>query len=307
MPLDKDADGGAGIGAAIKRREDPRFLLGKGAYTDDLNRPGQLYAQFLRSDQAHARIAALDVSAAKAAAGVVRVFTAEDLAQIGGLPCGWEVTDRHGAKMTEPKHPVLAEGKVRHVGDPIAAVVAESAAAARDAAELIEATLEPLPAVVDMGAAETQGVAVHDEAPDNVCFDWEFGDAAATEAAFQAADRVTTLEFFNNRLAPNAMETRAAIGEYDAARDEHTLHTTSQNPHVIRLMMGAFVLGIPEHKLRVVAPDVGGGFGSKIFHYAEEAFVTFAAKAVGRPVKWTASRGEAFVTDAHGRDHVTKA
>jgi carbon-monoxide dehydrogenase large subunit len=210
--------------------------------------------------------------------------------------------------MKEPKHPILAEDKVRHVGDPIACVIAATLNQARDAAELIELDIEELPAVIDMKAAISGGPAVHEAAPDNVCFDWEFiGDnKAAVDAAIASAHHVTTLELVNQRLVANAMEPRAAIGDYNSATGEHTLYTTSQNPHVIRLLMGAFVLSIPEHKLRVVAPDVGGGFGSKIYHYAEEAFVTWAAKAVGRPVKWTADRSEAFLSDAQGRDHVTR-
>jgi carbon-monoxide dehydrogenase large subunit len=298
-----------GIGASLKRREDVRFLTGRGRYTDDLNRPGQAHAYFLRSDVAHGRITRLDTSKAAAMPGVLKIFTAEDFAGVGGVPCGWQVTDRFGKPMQEPKHPVLAEGKVRHVGDPVAAVVAETLAQARDAAEMIELEIEALPAVIDMRAAREPGAPkVHDELESNLCFDWGFveDNRDAVDAAIKAAPHVTTLALVNNRLVPNAMEPRAAVGEYDAADEQSTLWTTSQNPHVIRLLMGAFVLGIPEHKLRVVAPDVGGGFGSKIYHYAEEAFVTFAAKAVGRPVKWTCSRSEAFLSDAHGRDHVTK-
>jgi aerobic carbon-monoxide dehydrogenase large subunit len=298
-----------GIGASAKRREDVRFLTGKGRYTDDLNRPGQAYVHFLRSDVAHGRISGIDTGAAEAMPGVLKIFTAKDFEGVGGVPCGWLVTDRLGQPMKEPKHPILADGKVRHVGDPVVAVVAETLVQARDAAEAVVLDIEALPAVVDMRAALEAGAPlVHDEAGTNLCFDWGFLDdnAAATDAAIRGAAHVTTLELVNNRMVPNAMEPRAAIGEFDAADDQHTLWTTSQNPHVIRLLMGAFVLGIPEHKLRVVAPDVGGGFGSKIFHYAEEAFVTFAAKVVGRPVKWTSTRSEAFVSDAHGRDHVTR-
>ncbi|SET90377.1 xanthine dehydrogenase family protein molybdopterin-binding subunit, partial [Oceanicella actignis] len=248
-------------------------------------------------------------SAAAAAPGVLRVFTGEDFKDVGGLPCGWQVTDKHGQPMKEPPHPVLAQGKVRHVGDPVAAVVAETRAQARAAAELIALDIEELPAVVDMRAALEPGAPlVHDELGDNLCYDWGFVEEnkPAVDEAFARAHHVTTLELTNNRLVANPMEPRAAIGDYDPSTDEHTLYTTSQNPHVIRLLMGAFVLGIPEHKLRVVAPDVGGGFGTKIFHYAEEAFCTFAAKALRRPVKWTADRSEAFMSDAHGRDHVTK-
>jgi carbon-monoxide dehydrogenase large subunit len=298
-----------GIGASVKRREDVRFLTGRGRYTDDINRPGQAYVHFLRSDVAHGTLSRVDTAAAEGMPGVIRIFTGEDFKDIGGLPCGWQVTDRFGQPMQEPKHPVLAHGKVRHVGDPIAAVVAETAAQARDAAESIVVDIDELPAVMDMREALTEGaVKVHDDLTSNLCYDWGFVEEnrEAVNEAFTRAHHVTTLELVNNRLVANPMEPRCAVGEYDYADDQHTLYTTSQNPHVIRLLMGAFVLGIPEHKLRVVAPDVGGGFGSKIYHYAEEAFCTFAAKAVGRPVKWTSSRSEAFMSDAQGRDHVTK-
>jgi aerobic carbon-monoxide dehydrogenase large subunit len=298
-----------GIGASVKRREDVRFLTGKGRYTDDLNRPGQAYVFFLRSDVAHGRLNRVDTSAAEGMPGVLKVFTGEAFKDIGGIPCGWQITDRFGQPMQEPKHPVLAHGKVRHVGDPIAAVVAETYAQARDAAEAIELDIEELPAVIDMKAALAEGAAkVHDDIPSNLCYDWGFieDNREAVDEAIRNAPHVTTLELVNNRLVANPMEPRCAVGEYDAADDQHTLWTTSQNPHVIRLLMGAFVLGIPEHKLRVVAPDVGGAFGTKIPHYAEEAFVTWAAKAVGRPVKWTSSRSEAFMSDTHGRDHATK-
>ncbi|PIV72857.1 MAG: carbon monoxide dehydrogenase [Rhodobacteraceae bacterium CG17_big_fil_post_rev_8_21_14_2_50_65_11] len=296
-----------GIGARNKRREDVRFLTGTGNYTDDINLAGQAYVHFLRSDVAHGRIKRLDTSVALEMPGVVRIFTGADFEGVGGIPCGWQVTDRHGNPMQEPAHPVLAQGKVRHVGDAIAAVVAETPAQARNAAEAIELEMEDLPAVVDMKAALADGAPkVHDDLDSNLCYDWTFGsDDATVQAAFDSAAHVTTLDLVNQRLVANPMEPRVAVGDYNRASDESTLYTTSQNPHVIRLLMGAFVLGIPEHKLRVVAPDVGGGFGSKIFHYAEEAFCTFAAKALKRPVKWTASRSEAFITDAHGRDHVT--
>ena len=300
------ADGS--IGAPDKRREDVRFLTGKGRYTDDINVRGQLYVHFLRSPVAHGRLNGVDTKAAGAMPGVVRIFTGDDFADVGGLPCGWQVTDRHGEPMQEPAHPVLARGKVRHVGDPIVAVVAETPDQARDAAEAIEVDIEELPAVIDMKAALKDGAPkVHDDLKNNLCFDWGFVEEnkPAVEEAFRNAAHVTTLELVNQRLVANPMEPRVAIGDYAAHSDESTLFTTSQNPHVIRLLMGAFVLGIPEHKLRVVSPDVGGGFGSKIFHYAEEAFVTFAAKQIGRPVKWTSTRSEAFVTDCHGRDHVT--
>lgn len=299
----------SGIGASSKRREDVRFLTGKGNYTDDINIHGQTYVHFLRSDLAHAKINGIDTSAAQNMPGVVQIFTGKDFEGVGSIPCGWQITDREGQPMQEPAHPVLAQGKVRHVGDPIAAVVAETREQARDAAEAIELDLEELPAVVNMKDALREGAPkVHDDLKSNLCYDWGFveDNRAAVDEAIKSAAHVTTLELVNNRLVANPMEPRVAVGNYSQADDEHTLYTTSQNPHVIRLLMGAFVLGIPEHKLRVVAPDVGGGFGTKIFHYAEEAFVTFAAKEIKRPVKWTSSRSEAFMSDAHGRDHVTK-
>jgi len=298
-----------GIGASSKRREDVRFLKGKGRYTDDINLAGQAYVYFLRSDVAHGRLNGIDTSVAQNMPGVVRIFTGADFEGVGGLPCGWQVTDKHGQPMQEPAHPVLAQGKVRHVGDPIAAVVAESLAQARNAAEAIALDIEELPAVIDMKEAVAEGAPkVHDDLTSNLCYDWGFVEEnkGAVEEAFANAAHVTTLELVNQRMVANPMEPRVAVGDYASHSDESTLYTTSQNPHVIRLLMGAFVLGIPEHKLRVVAPDVGGGFGTKIFHYAEEAFCTFAAKALERPVKWTSTRSEAFITDCHGRDHVSK-
>ncbi|MDE4096020.1 xanthine dehydrogenase family protein molybdopterin-binding subunit [Phaeobacter gallaeciensis] len=299
----------SGIGASPKRREDVRFLTGTGNYTDDINLNNQAYVHFLRSDVAHGKINGIDTSAAAEMPGVIRIFTGADFEGVGSIPCGWQVTDRHGEPMQEPAHPVLAQGKVRYVGDAIAAVVAESREEARDAAEAIELDIEELPAVIDMKEAVKEGATkVHDDLTSNLCYDWGFVEEnkPAVEEAFANAAHVTTLELVNNRLVANPMEPRVAVGDFNRATGESTLYTTSQNPHVIRLLMGAFVLGIPEHKLRVIAPDVGGGFGTKIFHYAEEAFCTFAAKALNRAVKWTSTRSEAFMSDAHGRDHVTK-
>ena len=299
----------SGIGASNKRREDVRFLTGSGNYTDDINLAGQAYVHFLRSDVAHGTLTNVDTSAAASMPGVVRIFTATDFDGVGGIPCGWQVTSKDGNVMQEPVHPIMATGKVRHVGEMIAAVVAETAEQARDAAEAIVVDIAELPAMVDMKAALADGATkVHDDLTANLCYDWGFVEEnrEAVDKAVSEAAHVTTLELVNNRLVANPMEPRVAVGDYARHSDESTLYTTSQNPHVIRLLMGAFVLGIPEHKLRVVAPDVGGGFGTKIFHYAEEAFCTFAAKACNRPVKWTSSRTEAFMSDAHGRDHVTK-
>ena len=298
-----------GIGASSKRREDIRFLTGEGNYTDDINVNGQAYVYFLRSDIAHGTLNSVDTSAADGMDGVVKIFTGADFEAVGSVPCGWQITDKHGEVMQEPRHPVLAHGKVRHVGEPIAAVVAETLEQARDAAEAIVLDITHLPAVVDMKEAVKEGATkVHDDLTSNLCYDWGFVEEnkGAVDAAFEEAHHVTTLELVNNRLVANPMEPRVAVGDFARGTGDHTLYTTSQNPHVIRLLMGAFVLGIPEHKLRVVAPDVGGGFGTKIFHYQEEAFVTFAAKVCNRAVKWTSSRSEAFMSDAHGRDHVTK-
>ncbi len=296
------------IGEAVRRVEDRRFITGKGKYTDDIKLPGMVYAYIIRSPHAHARIKSIDVSAAKAMPGVIDVITGEDVKDINGLPCGWQVDFRNGDTMKEPKHPLLVADKVRHVGDNVAMVIAETRELAKDAAEKVNIDYEVLEAVVDPKKATQDGAPlVHDEAPRNLAFDWEIGDKAKTEEAFQKADVVVSLDIRNQRLVPNAIEPRSAIGVYDAANDKYTLYTSSQNPHLIRLLMCAFVLGLPEHKVRVISPDVGGGFGSKIFHYAEEALVTIAAKRVGRPVKWTAERSESFITDCHGRDHVTHA
>jgi carbon-monoxide dehydrogenase large subunit len=298
-----------GIGAAVKRVEDFRFLTGQGTYTDDMNVPGQAHAWILRSPHAHAKITGIDTAKAAKADGVVAVFTGQDLqaAGVGGLPCGWQVNNKDGSPMAEPMHPVIAFDDVRHVGDQVAVVIAETKDQARAAAELIEVKYKELPAVLDMAAAIAGGAAVHEDVANNLCYDWEIGDKAEIDAAFKKAEHIASIDIVNNRLIPNAMEPRAAIGDFDAATGQHTLHTTSQNPHVIRMLMGAFVLNIPEHKLRVHAPDVGGGFGSKIYHYAEEAIVTWAAAKLQRAVKWTAERSESFVSDCHGRDHISHA
>jgi aerobic carbon-monoxide dehydrogenase large subunit len=298
------------IGQSVKRREDYRFLTGAGQYTDDVQFANQTYAYFLRSPHAHARIKALRKDKALKAPGVVAIFTGADIAnsKMGGLPCGWLITDVNGQPMKEPPHPVLAHDKVRYVGDHVAVIIAETYAQAKDAAELVEVDYEVLPAVVDAADARKQGApALHDIAPDNTCYVWGLGDKAAVDKAFASAAHVTTLELVNNRLIPNAIEPRAATASFSRADDSYTLYVASQNPHVERLLMTAFVLGLPEHKVRVVAPDVGGGFGSKIYLYAEDVVVTWASKQINRAIKWTAERSESFQSDAHGRDHVTKA
>lgn len=298
-----------GIGARVKRVEDRRFITGKGNYTDDVNRPGQAHAYFLRSPHAHASIKGIDAKAALEMPGVLAVLTGEDLAAdaIGPLPCGWMIHSKDGSPMKTPGHPCLAQGKARYVGDPVAVIIAETARQARDAAEAVSVDYAELPSVVDLSTAQSSKTLVHDDVPRNTAFEWEIGDKAATEAAFKNAHHVTRIELVNNRLVPNAMEPRAAVGDYDAGTDHYTLWTTSQNPHVARLVMSAFLNVAPEHKLRVIAPDVGGGFGSKIYVYPEETVCTWASKKVGRPVKWTCDRTEAFLSDAHGRDHITHA
>jgi len=299
-----------GIGASVKRKEDQRFITGNGNYLDDINKFGQTYGYFLRSPHAFAKIKNIDLDAAKAAPGVVDIFTGTDMAAdgIGGLICGWSISSKDGSPHVAPPHPCLATDTVKHVGDQVAFVVAESLQQAKDAAELIEVDYEELQSVTDVQKAAQSGAPqVHEEAPGNQCYDWEIGDKAAVDAAFENAHHVTKMDLINNRLAPNPMEPRSALGEYDPGTGDYTLHTTSQNPHVARLLLSAFVAVAPENKLRVIAPDVGGGFGSKIFVYAEETATIWASKKVGRPIKWTSDRSEAFLTDAHGRDHATHA
>ena len=299
-----------GIGASVRRKEDQRFLLGKGRYTDDINVEGQTYACFVRSPHAHAEIEGIDASAATAAPGVVAVLTGDDLAAdgIGPLICGVTVTSDDGQPHRAPAHPALAQSKVNYVGDHVAIVIAESLTQARDAAELVEVNYRPLPAVASTADAANDGEQqIHEEAPNNICFNWLFGDKAANDEAFAGAHKVSSIDLVNNRMVTNPMEPRAALGEYNSGTEEITLHLTTQNPHVHRLVLAAFNQLAPEHKLRVVGPDVGGGFGAKIFIYAEELVVGWACRKVNRPVKWTADRTEAFLSDAHGRDHVTRA
>ena len=305
---DNGSNGTGFIGASLKRKEDARFLTGRGRYTDDINLPGQLYAHLLRSTVAHANLGSVDISAAEAAPGVHAVFTGPDMEGVGGIPTGWLIHSKDGSPMVEPAHPAMAIGKVRHVGEIVAIVVAETRDQAREAAALIDIDYQELPAVASLEAARADGASlVWDEADGNLCYDWEVGDRAAAEDAIAGAAHTVSIDVVNQRLVPNAIEPRAAIGSFDPTTDVYTLYTTSQNPHLIRLLLGAFVLGLPEHKLRIVAPDVGGGFGSKIPHYAEEAIITWTAGRLGRPVKWTSDRSEAFVSDTQGRDHISTA
>ena len=299
------------IGQGVKRREDYRFLTGSGNYTDDVDLPHQSYATFVRPPHAPAQIKGLTNNPAPTVPVATPLSPPQAIAHPTSqdLPCGWLITGSDGQPMKEPPHPVLAQGKARYVGDHVAMVIAETQHQARDAAELVEVDYEVLPAVVRAEHARKKGAPqVHDDlAPDNTCYVWGLGDKAAVDKAFAAAAHVTTLEFVNNRLIPNAIEPRAANAVYSRADESYTLYVSSQNPHVERLLMTAFVLGLPEHKVRVVAPDVGGGFGSKIYLYAEDVALTWASKQVNRAIKCTADRSESFVSDAHGRDHVSKA
>jgi carbon-monoxide dehydrogenase large subunit len=295
------------IGESVRRKEDYRFLTGAGNYTDDINLANQRVAVFVRSPHAHAVIKSIDVSRAEAMPGVTKVFIGKDVeGKMGGLPCGWLITSTDGQPMKEPPHPILAQGKVRYVGDHVAMVVADTLEQARNAAEAVDVDYDVLPAVVDVRDA-AKATALHDAAPDNHCYKWAIGDKSQVDAVFANAAHITKLDLTNNRLVPNAMEPRAAIGSYSRANDEYTLYVSNQNPHVERLLMTAFVLGLPEHKVRVIAPDVGGGFGSKIYLYAEDVCLTWAAKQLNCSIKWTADRSEAFLSDAHGRDHVSHA
>jgi carbon-monoxide dehydrogenase large subunit len=293
------------FGSSIKRREDPRMITGRGLYTDDVKLPGQTHAVFVRSPHAHARVKRVDVSAAKRVPGVVAAFTGQDLAAggVNPLPCGWLLPD-----IKIPEYRAIATGTVHFVGHAVAVVIGESAYAARDGADRVQVEYEVLPAVTSGEKAVQPGAPqLHDNAPGNVSFVWSIGDKDATDRAIKGAARVVRQRLLNQRLIPNAIEPRASMASYNPATGELTAWITSQNPHVHRLLMAAFVLGMPEHKVRVIAPDVGGGFGSKIFLYPEEVVVSWAAKTTGRPVKWTAARSESFLTDAHGRDHVTEA
>ncbi|MGC1695240.1 MAG: xanthine dehydrogenase family protein molybdopterin-binding subunit, partial [Pseudolabrys sp.] len=299
-----------GIGAAVRRKEDFRFITGNGQYTDDVVRPGETRAVFVRSPHAHAKIKSIDVAAAKKLPGVVDVLTGADFAtdKIGNLICGWMIQSKDGSPMKRAAHPALASGKVNCVGDAVAVVIAETMAQGRDSAEKVKVDYEVLTAVVDPAKTQAKDAPqIHPDIASNTIYQWHLGDAKATDVAFAAAKHVTKLDIVNNRLVPNAIEPRAAIADYDAGSDHLTLWNTSQNPHVARLVISAFVGITPEHKLRVIAPDVGGGFGSKIFIYPEEVVCLWAARKVRRPVKWVADRTESFLTDAHGRDHVTHA
>jgi carbon-monoxide dehydrogenase large subunit len=296
------------IGKSVLRKEDMRFITGNGRYTDDINLRGQTYGYFVRSPYAHAVVGEVDTSAAQSMPGVVAVLTGKQVAEdeLGTLPCGWMIHSKDGSEMKQPPHPVMAATKVNYVGEPLALVVADSFDEAKNAAELVSVEYEELPAVVS--TADAQSCAdIYEEAPGNTCYEWELGEKEATDAAIEGAAHVTRYTLTNNRLIPNALEPRAAIADYNRGTEELTLYTTSQNPHLARLILSAFVQLAPEHKLRIIAPDVGGGFGSKIFVYSEETALAWASMKLGVAIKWTAERSESFLADAHGRDHVSEA
>ena len=294
------------IGSRVERKEDKRFLTGKGQYTADINLVNQTFATFVRSPHARAQISKIDISKAEKAPGVVKVLTGEDLSadKIGGLIAGWKIVSQDGKDMKVPPHPPLAKDTVNYVGDHVAIVIAETLEEAKNAAELVNVSYKLKKAVVNTKDAMNSD-AIYEGIERNLCFDFLLGDKGKTDAELSKADKVIKLDLINNRLIPNAMEPRASIGDYNPSSEQLTLYTTNQNPHLTRLVLSAFSAIQPEHKFRVVAPDVGGGFGSKIYPYAEDAVVAWASKKIERPVKWVAERSESFLSDCHGRDHVT--
>ena len=296
-----------GMAQPVRRVEDPRLLIGDGRYTDDISLPGEAFGAVLRSPHAAARILSIDTSAAKGLPGVLAVITGADLQAdgVGGLPCDIPIRNRDGSKRASPPHPVLAVAQVRHVGDPVAFIVAETHQAARDAMEAVMVDYDLLPSVTNLGAAMDDGQPqVWDEVPSNRCFDWEVGDKGKTDELFGQAANVTRLTVVNNRVVVASMEARAAVAEYDPASGRWTLHTNTQGGWSIKAMLAAAVFKVPEDRFRVVTPDVGGGFGMKLFLYAEHALTCYAARKVGRPVKWASERSEAFLSDTHGRDNI---
>ena len=294
------------VGSRVERKEDKRFLTGKGRYTADINITNQTYACFVRSPHARAKINQVDTTKASKAPGVVAILTGDDLAQdkIGGMIAGWKIVSQDGKDMKVPPHPALAKDSVNYVGDHVAVVIAETLEQAKNAAELVSVSYKILKAVIDTSNA-MNSEAIHEGIDRNLCFDFVLGDKGKTDDALSSADKVVMLDLINNRLIPNAIEPRASIGDYNSSSEQLTLYTTNQNPHLTRLVLSAFNAIAPEHKFRVVAPDVGGGFGSKIYPYAEDVVIAWASKKIERPVKWVAERSESFLSDCHGRDHIT--
>ncbi len=296
-----------GIAQNVRRVEDPRLLIGAGRYTDDIQLPGEAIATVLRSPHAAARIVTMDADAARAMPGVLAVYTGADLQadKIGGIPCGVSIKNRDGSSRADVPHHALASGAVRHVGDPVAFIVAETHQAARDAAEAVFIEYEILPSVTDLGATLDAGSpAVWDSVPGNMAFDWEVGDRARVDGLFDSAAHVTRLTVVNNRIVVASLEARAATAQFEDGR--FTLYTNTQGGWTIRGMLAKAVFNLPEENFRVVTPDVGGGFGMKLFLYPEQILVCYAARKLGRPVKWTSERSEAFLSDSHGRDNITR-
>jgi carbon-monoxide dehydrogenase large subunit len=296
-----------GLAQPVRRVEDPRLLKGAGRYTDDIVLPGMLFGVVLRSPHAAATITRLDAAAAAALPGVTGIYTAADLKAdgIGPLPCAALVENRDGTPQAAPPHPVLADGTVRHVGDPVAFIAAETIKQARDAAEAIEVDYDPLPSITDLATAMDKGqTLVWPETPHNLVFDWEIGDKTATEAEFARAAHVTKLTIVNNRIVVNSMEARAALADFDSQTGRWTLYANTQGGWLVKGLIGPLFNTDPEN-FRIITPDVGGGFGMKLFLYAEHVLTCYAARKLGRPVKWAAERGESFVCDTQGRDNLT--
>jgi len=296
------------VGSRVERKEDKKFLTGKGRYTADINIANQTYAVFIRSPHARAKIKKIDTSKALKASGVVDILTGEHIAQdkIGGLIAGWAIRSEDGSEMKCPANPPLVKDNANFVGDPVAVVFAETLDEAKAAAELVKVDYKVLKAVAS-SADTMKSEAIHEGIDKNLCYDWLLGDRQKVKEAFDKADKIIKLDIINNRLIPNAMEPRACVVDYNTASEEITCYTTSQNPHLSRLIMSAYGGVTSENKLRVIAPDVGGGFGSKINLYNEEIVCSWAAKKIERPIKWVAERTESFLTDTHGRDHITHA
>ncbi len=296
-----------GLAQSVRRVEDPRLLLGNGRYTDDIVLPGMLFGIVLRSPHAAAKLGAIDTAAAGSVPGVKAIYTAADLNKdgIGPLPCAVSLDNRDGSTMASPPHPVLADGAVRHVGDPVAFIVADSAKAARDAAELITVDYDIQPSVTDLATVTDAGApSVWPEVQRNIVFDWEFGDRAKTDAQFAKAAHVTRLTVVNNRIVVSSMEARASIADFDAATGRWTLYANTQGGWLVKGLIAPLFQAEPD-RFRIITPDVGGGFGMKLFLYAEHVLTCYAARKLGRPVKWASERSEAFLCDTQGRDNLT--
>ena len=297
-----------GLSQPVRRVEDPRLLKGNGRYTDDITPPGTLHGVVLRSPHAAARITTMDATAAKALPGVAAIYTSADLKadKIGALPCAVSLTNRDGSSQASPRRPVLADGAVHHVGDPVAFIVADTVQTARDAAELIDVQYDVLPSATDLATATSPGQAlVWADVPNNVCFDWEIGDKAATDALFAKAAKTVSITVVNNRVVPSSMEARASLAEFDQDTGRWTLYANTQGGWLIKNLMAGPVFGVEPDKFRVITPDVGGGFGMKLFLYPEHVLTCYAARKLGKPVKWASERSEAFLSDTQGRDNVT--